>query len=742
MVFSPRDEFAESRKVPGGMSRRESSWMLLFLPYLALVSLHVILGLGIQRPYIFADELGYLGIARYLAGISHFPRLEGAAFYHFGYSLFLMPAFWVISDPNAVYRGVILINSFMLSALYFPLYYLLNTLFENTKRRSALLSCLTCLYPAFILQSNVAWAENAFIPVYALFIAVFGAFIRRQRYWVGILLGGTAGFLYAIHPRGLPVVVVSVLYLAAMVFVGRIPGRKGVLTIGSAITVFSMAWFMNEHLKNMGWETASQRSFHAALTELLFEVGWKNLILEAVGQIMYLSQATYGMFLLGLIYLLGIVRGRRRRGGAMDGAEGTNFHLLVLLFLSSLGIFLSSCIIMIHGGASSDFLLDVNSRGDHLIYGRYNEGFLPLYLVLGWMALGQEKNEGTRDLWVNSFIVAVIGILTLAFVAGFGYEAVSRLRVSSLGVLGIYPAIGLLRRLDPCLISLMSIGLFLVIRFVSKKSLAGGSILVSFLFFSVAVYGYVYGQLPLENWAKRNSSLAGHIRSLGPIDSLSYDLTFYDPNGFPSYFAYQYSLQNVAFETFRSDRGEIPKTSIVISGKNWRDAERLNARFLVSENVVDQALWVLTGGTSLKIPEREYINLVLGAEAVWGVWESGFHGQEWSGGRPVRWTNGAAKLVVPVDMRRLPTALQVEIQYTGPKGTNLQILVNGHEMYRKPVAAGRWSGTFQLDQMPARNRITIELTSDTFVPKETIAGSEDKRTLGVYVEAVKLLGKM
>jgi hypothetical protein len=70
----------------------------------------------------------------------------------------------------------------------------------------------------------------------------------------------------------------------------------------------------------------------------------------------------------------------------------------------------------------------------------------------------------------------------------------------------------------------------------------------------------------------------------------------------------------------------------------------------------------------------DYLNINLGSEPVWGVQESGFHGQELRGDKPVRWTTGTAKLVVPLDKQRLPKALRVELGASSPEGTKLSIL--------------------------------------------------------------------
>jgi len=139
----------------------------------------------------------------------------------------------------------------------------------------------------------------------------------------------------------------------------------------------------------------------------------------------------------------------------------------------------------------------------------------------------------------------------------------------------------------------------------------------------------------------------------------------------------------------------------------------------------------------------DYRNIALGAEKIWGVEESGFNSHEWHDDRPFRWTNGAAKLVVPVDEQRPPRALRVDIESHPPAGkadeTLIRLLANGHDLYHGRIPRGSWSRTFGLDGATLAGQATIELLSDTFVPKNSVPASEDSRTLGILVRGIWLL---
>lgn len=267
---------------------------LWLLPYLALVLLHIILGLNMQQPNIFADELGYLGWARYLSGVSHLPQDIGQ--YHFGYSLFLLPAFWLFSDPISVYRAVIITNSLLISSLYFAIYYVLHTLFECEKKISFLISFTCCLYPAFVLQSNLAWSENAFIPFFSFFIVSFAILLRRKSYPMALLFGFMTGFLFTIHPRALPILPIVVIYLSILGWSRTLPRPKALLSIVVIVIVYLITRSANDHLLSLDARGTFDASIKSYLSELLSSSNLMSLTLEAAGQLLYLMQATYGLF--------------------------------------------------------------------------------------------------------------------------------------------------------------------------------------------------------------------------------------------------------------------------------------------------------------------------------------------------------------------------------------------------------------------------------------------------------------
>ena len=149
---------------------------------------------------------------------------------------------------------------------------------------------------------------------------------------------------------------------------------------------------------------------------------------------------------------------------------------------------------------------------------------------------------------------------------------------------------------------------------------------------------------------------------------------------------------------------------------------------------------VLARAYTPAVPRQGRNVAMAAAKWTWGVEQTGLHGQGLSKkDTPIRWTDGAAKLVVPLEKNRPPQALRVDLASTGHKGTELTVLLNGDVLFHESVPQGRWSKTFSLAGRSFNKPLTIELFSDTFVPAETTKGSSDRRTLGVMVKAITLL---
>jgi serine/threonine protein kinase/DNA-directed RNA polymerase subunit RPC12/RpoP len=144
-------------------------------------------------------------------------------------------------------------------------------------------------------------------------------------------------------------------------------------------------------------------------------------------------------------------------------------------------------------------------------------------------------------------------------------------------------------------------------------------------------------------------------------------------------------------------------------------------------------------------PERDKYS-ALGNQIVPGVQESGFYHQEYdSFGNAVRWTNGKARLVIPIDRGKPPKGLVMKLQIYRPaqvKTAWVQIVANDRELTKQKIPLWTWEGSsagkfseapLDLTGIDLGDELVLDINSDTFIP------NRDQRALGVLVLGVELL---
>jgi hypothetical protein len=140
------------------------------------------------------------------------------------------------------------------------------------------------------------------------------------------------------------------------------------------------------------------------------------------------------------------------------------------------------------------------------------------------------------------------------------------------------------------------------------------------------------------------------------------------------------------------------------------------------------------------IPEyltpASFLDAVVGNRLIPGVEDSGFYQNEQGQDRPgpFRWTDGHAKLVIPLDRNDLPQAMLVQLDR--PTDRFLRITVNNQELVNEKAnqrSPRAWEKTLDLSGIELGDKIVVEIVSNTTVP------GKDSRTLGVQVRGIKLL---
>lgn len=137
-------------------------------------------------------------------------------------------------------------------------------------------------------------------------------------------------------------------------------------------------------------------------------------------------------------------------------------------------------------------------------------------------------------------------------------------------------------------------------------------------------------------------------------------------------------------------------------------------------------------------PKGGYGNVTIGYTPVAGVEEHGFYGSESSSNGPFRWTDGNARLKVPLRDGYRPRSIILEIGDAPPDGSDLVLLANGIEFYRESLVPPVGRVEVDLPTEWEGGHLDLEIRSGFFVPAEIAGRGSDQRRLGLCLYGVTL----
>jgi len=101
-------------------------------------------------------------------------------------------------------------------------------------------------------------------------------------------------------------------------------------------------------------------------------------------------------------------------------------------------------------------------------------------------------------------------------------------------------------------------------------------------------------------------------------------------------------------------------------------------------------------------------------------------------GYPARWTDGNAKLTVPLSAQDRLSAIRFSL-VTFRDETTLGLLINNQPLFEGVIGDGSWSKEFSLSHLGFEaGDATIEIRSSTVKPPR------DRRLLGVFIHEIRL----
>ena len=686
------------------VQQNSNSTYLLFLGFFILVFTGIFLCFYINRqyPFIYADELGYLGIARYISGEYSLP-IYNNAFYHFGYSFFIAPVYLFLSDPIKIYQTIVCVNVLVISSAIFFLYKILTYIVSAPKQQLVLVAFTTMLYPAFVYNSMIAWAENFLVFFYLMTLWCFLQYENTQKNYYIYIFSFCIGLLYCIHPRFLANIPFSILFFILLVVTGYLTKKQGAISIFIIVSIFLSCKIVNMHLYEAGWSYFGVK--HRSTITLFKEIDFSNIFSEFAGQILYLGISSFFIIFSGVLFIVKKINFELQKSSLIN----KNNLFLFYVVGSTFSVFFSSVIFMSNG-----------SRVDQFIYGRYNEVCAPIFIALGIIYFS------TRKLSFKHILTITVIAFTFALILINGRGDLSEGYINFANVIGLLPMHKIFGKFHVLYIVTASCLLF-VSAFIVNRVKNSHTILFFLILFTVSnVSAYPF--------FKRMDKISQQKHSFAKVlAEKKFPSICCDVSSFPQdYYYFQYLLKDTDIKLSRNWR-DVQKNACthLITNKTITDVS--NAVMVARDKSSKIKLYDLTTANYESLPS--YLNINLAQSYVKGIDEEGFYGVAGS----ARWSNGHVKLIIPLKKYDRINKLKIGIGAIPPQGTKIKILVNSEHIFNKFYMKGGFEIELPVRKIKNKSSFRIDIISNTFIPSRINQKRRDKRKLGVHIYMIKLI---
>lgn len=184
---------------------------LLFniLPILLIVGVTLYDIRNLDMITVLNDEFGYWSNAAIMADINWKPLMAETPYYSFGYSILLVPLFFMFKDYAILYKSAIVLNVLLLAASYFCAKYIVSNLINvKSEMMRFSLSIISVLTGAVIFQSQIGWSETLITFLMWASIALLISIEKKTSIWKVLGLSVLCVYMLSVHQRMIVCVVI------------------------------------------------------------------------------------------------------------------------------------------------------------------------------------------------------------------------------------------------------------------------------------------------------------------------------------------------------------------------------------------------------------------------------------------------------------------------------------------------------------------------------------------------------
>lgn len=361
---------------------------VMFILYALAVVTNALPAVFAELPSVFPDEINAAGIAAMYSG-RNWSGLLNSFSSGSGYvqALFYTPLFWVIKNPYAIYKAMLVINSLLIGFIPLIAYHLAGK-FGVLRVRQKLLIALCCgVYVAHTINSKFIWNETLTCLVgWLLTLCLFSSWDRQSRSSraaLSALAGFLCAFAYASNKRLISIVLALILtaVLARLVMRERILNLPifGITLAAS----FTVEYLLRHMIEQNLWGDVQQGT--SVSSDDFFGVFFSHIYAFMTSSVGMGALAAAIFVVLIFSY---IVEGVKDRQKTLD--DGTKvYEPIKHKYSTRITVFALFQFLAVGGAALTSALGTGGATDGSRIFGRYTDNIAPfaIFLVLVYVFL-------------------------------------------------------------------------------------------------------------------------------------------------------------------------------------------------------------------------------------------------------------------------------------------------------------------------------------------------------------------
>lgn len=711
---------------------------VLFSFFFLLIAVKAILAFPFKTPWILADEVVYSELSKNILDFVFLSDIKDAQTYPPGYSVFLSVANLLSPDKQALYRNMLLMNSFLSSSIIFPAYFLLK---KYTSKFQALGGSLAIsALPSVVTYTFVVMSENLFVPLVLYSVWFLHESFENNRMQWDILAGISIFYLYFTRETGI-IFIVSV-FTPLIYFVccsgpeDRLKILKNKMVLVLSFSVPAFGWFLYKTATFPKGSLYDTTGYSSSLVDSFSKIEAFELFVRLMfNEIGYIMLSTYLVIFIICVLLI---------SESIFKLKLTGLSEYLTRFGPKNTIVLNSSIVYFLSFSAGLLIITVThmkryiGNPDNFIFGRYIDPIIPVVFLFGLIGIAglQIRSNDIGTKWKYKMLMfSSIPVLPFLYYLphnNYGFP----------NMFGIYYVLDLQKYMSYLLLLLLFALFFIIVPFYLLKDIHNGKpitlFFVYFVLLSMLISIPTYGK-QLENM--RNTDNVNQIGRYLEHNSSDTTLILMDHENLGEYwgpqmwFLTQFWSHGEMVQRFTDD-----DPSGMTTKEHTKDVDYIISKKLLPYDHVKTAnngykLYDLNA-SSQTASNVELPYLIDIGENDSHITE-GFYDPELGENR---WTTNSSKIKIEYGKSQGSLILEIMIEAPRPQTdpANVTFYLNGNQIGSADKITGTKDYSFVVPESYLEERYQIlEIRTNTWKPSDH-GSANDHRDLGIQVDWIKI----